>query len=488
MSLRRRPVENATALYLRGQLDLPDTRRVKIALQEMASMQRKGYLFQSIHATAIENAIIGRLYTMESDRKVRRWGINVLALLGKEANCREVVVRILERYPDDPDTVAAGIAAIFKLSRKPNEVLKRLNFDQQMMNLAALQYVDAEKLNLSSFPVDIETATPAVLRQALIVVGIGRANENMFNPRHANATIIKALGAHHDPLVAQYSVWAITENDTLSISDLGISLKNIEYQPSNVRAWMYQLIGMTPASAVQNIDIIQTGIADPDAEIRRGLALGLKQTHFDGLEEVMIDWFSSEANQDVREVLLDHLVKFAHIYPVYEEWVWNAFDAAPSGSAEMLRMQMNASKTPTYAKMQVRKHASENDLFGKGYQVTNNFNIGNIQAGAVAVGAGSSSNVGEVSNFYKAETVEKIQEQLSKAELHIADINEKTEETVAALESIKSARIEPSPDRVNKAIAMIEKVATTTNSIVENIPALTGVVTSLQSLVGSVSF
>jgi hypothetical protein len=91
-----------------------------------------------------------------------------------------------------------------------------------MVTLAALQHVDANKLDLSALPLDVETASPDLLKLGLVVVGLDRAPLNMFHPKHDNAQIVKALGGHHDRIVSQYSIWAITENRTLRLADLGV--------------------------------------------------------------------------------------------------------------------------------------------------------------------------------------------------------------------------------------------------------------------------
>jgi hypothetical protein len=52
-------------------------------------------------------------------------------------------------------------------------------------------------------------------------------------------------------------VWAIAENNNLRLSDLGIPVSSIETQPTNVRAWIFQLIAMSPATAEANREYIE---------------------------------------------------------------------------------------------------------------------------------------------------------------------------------------------------------------------------------------
>ena len=157
-----------------------------------------------------------------------------------------------------------------------------------MVTLAALQHIDANQLDLSSLPIDVEKASPDLLKLALVVVGLDRAPPNMLHPRHENPELVKALGGHHDAVVSQYTVWAITENESLGLGDLGIDVRNIEQQPPNVRAWLLRLIAMTPEDAESNFEFVELGTNDPAAEARAGLALGLRDTYFDGLEALVL--------------------------------------------------------------------------------------------------------------------------------------------------------------------------------------------------------
>ena len=165
--------------------------------------------------------------------------------------------------------------------------------------LAALQHVDHQNLDTSSFPVNIETASPDQLKLALVVVGLDRAPAHLFHPRHDNPAIVEVFGRHDDHIVSQYSVWAITENANLGFGDLGIDIKLIERQPANVRSWVYQLIGMSPDDAVENWEYLVHGMGDVDSEARLGAAVGIKDTFIDGLEPLVLDWFPAEPDNEV---------------------------------------------------------------------------------------------------------------------------------------------------------------------------------------------
>lgn len=238
--------------YLKSQIETGDPARTKKALQEICKHYRDGYHVHPNKLVGLEQSVVGLLYTQDSDEKVRRWALNTLARLGREPQCMEAVMHALKQYDHEPQTSAAAIAAIFRMSRKARAILQKLSFDEQMVTLAALQHVDVNKLDLSALPIDVETASPDLLKLALVIVGLDRAPENMLHPRHENSELVKALGGHHDNVVAQYTVWAITENPSLNLIDLGIDIKLVEDQPANVRAWIYRLIAMTAEDAEQN--------------------------------------------------------------------------------------------------------------------------------------------------------------------------------------------------------------------------------------------
>lgn len=449
-------LDQKTTSYLKNQIESGDSNRTKIALQQLCKHYRQGYRVHPNQLTGVEQSIVGLLYIKGKDDKVRRWALNALARLGRDSHCSEAIMHTLTQYSHDPQTSAAAIAAIYRMSRTASGLLRKLSFDEQMVTLAALQHVDSHKLDLSALPLNVETASPDLLKLGLVVVGLDRAPANMFHPRHNNAEIVKVLGAHHDNIVSQYSVWAITENLSLGLADLGIDIAKIERFPTNVRAWVLRLIAMTPEDAEKFFEYLELGSLDPSPEARTGLAVGLKDTYFDGLDAFVLDWFTSEADADVRCYLLDHMVRQALLSPSYERMVLELYEKEPVGSALRERMEAMAAGMAMYAKL---KRADQSmDLF-KGLNVTNNtYNIaGAIQGGAISLG-GDASNQGSVKAHYAQQTVEELQRELSKAERELHEIEIDQALRKVALDAIKAAKAEPSPGLIDEAIKALEKV------------------------------
>jgi hypothetical protein len=395
----------------------------------------------------------------------------------------EAIVSTLKQYSNEPQTSAAAIAAIYRMSRKASNILKKLSFDEQMITLAALQHVDANRLDLSSLPINVESASSDLLKLALVVVGLDRAPPNMLHPRHDNPQLVKALGGHHDDVVSQYSIWAITENRGLGLEDIGIDIRNIQQQPTNVRAWLFRLIAMTPEDAEQHFEYIELGTQDPAAEARAGLALGLRDTYFDGVEAIVLDWFTSEPDAEVNQHLLDHMVRNSSDCPSYEAMVLEVYEKEPAGSSLRLRMEAAAAGTVLYGKF--KQMDGTLDLFRGVTLVTNNtFNVsGGIQGGAVSLG-GDATNSAPTTIHYNPQTIEAIQSELSKAERELHQVSIDPDLKQQALDHVQAAKADPSPDKLSKAIAALGQVESVATKLVGAGTAIGTIGTAIAKLAG----
>jgi hypothetical protein len=477
-------LDPSNTTYLKTQIESGDPTRTKRALQSLCQVYRQGFRIPHDARIGVEQSIVGLLYTAKDDEKVRRWALNSLAHVGQEDTSMVAIVEALKRAGSEPQTAAAGVAAIYRLSRQPEVILKALSFDGQMMTLAALQHVDAKKLNLSALPIKIDTASPDILRLALIVVGLDRAPLNMLDPRHDNRQMVKALGSHDDSLVSQYSVWAIAENASLGVADLGIDIRNIEGHPANVRAWLFRLIAMTPEDAQRHFEYIALGTRDPDPEAKLGLALGLRETFFDGIQPLVLDWFTSEPDRDIYQALLDHMVKHASRCPNYEELAVGEYEKAPGGSAVRQRMEASAAGMPLFTKLRWIAYDGSRDLF-RGAPVTNNtFNIsGSVQGGAVSLG-GDAKNSGSTAIHYDPQTISAIQRELSKAESELHALTLAEDLKREALQSVQAAKADPDPGKVAKALEVLAKVEAAATKTLSAGTAIAAIAAALAKVAG----
>jgi len=313
----RRITDNRAA-FIAFELESNDARRQKVALQDVSRLYRTSHRFAPEARIRIEQQING-LSTMSNDPKVVRWCMNVLARLGTKASepCAETV---LKRYAHDPEIVASAVSAIahFRLGNIANfKPLQGISPEVQL--LAAMQTVEATRLEKNSIFLDIDNSDAELLKLALIIVGLGKDIENLFHPRHNNGEIVKALAQHDDPIVRQYSAWAVIENSRLSIEHLGIDLNNIELEPPNVQSKVLQLAASSLPDISHRHEIVIRGTDFPSVDAREGLAKGIVYNYYDGLEGVTLDWFDTDGSSRVQLLLAEHFARFSSAIPSYRD-------------------------------------------------------------------------------------------------------------------------------------------------------------------------
>ena len=489
-------VDPAEIQYLRSQIESPSPVVVKRGLQNLCRLYRQGRRIRDLaDLIAIEQSVVGLILTRGSDGKIRRWALNALAQFGREEFSREAVIHALNNYSEDPETAASAVAALFSMSRDAQKYIKKKNIlDEDLIVLAALQRVSASQIDTSGTSVDIEFASADVLKLALIIVGMDRAPEHLFHPKHPNSEIVNVLGRHHDEIVSQYSVWAITENVNLGVRDLGIDLIEIESQPANVRSWVFQLIAMDEGDARSNLEFIRLGAEDPNPEARRGLTVGLKETYFDGLEDLVMDWFDREHDEDVRRGLVDHLVSQAARCAGYEARAIELYEAEGQESFNRRRMEAMAARTKLWGTFKRISLNQQPDLFGGGFfggdrgeiMPKNIVNISGDVHGSIVSAGEDVSISGSGNTFYDPETVKKIQAALSEAGrvIHEADIA--PELTAEANEAITTAQSDPSPDRLRTAVRFMGKIQTVVSKASEAGNSIIKLISTLQKLGGPI--
>jgi hypothetical protein len=160
---RQRLLDRVESDYLRSQIDTGDNARAKGALQSLCKSYRLGLTVRPELRLGVVNSLVGIAFNASIDEKVRRWVLNALARVGNENDCLPAVKHLLNNFGNEPETVASGIAALYKLCKRsnPEAILERMDFDAQMTTLAALQHAPAHGLDLSELPLDVDKAEPS---------------------------------------------------------------------------------------------------------------------------------------------------------------------------------------------------------------------------------------------------------------------------------------------------------------------------------------
>lgn len=359
MSTKNAPTGKAA--FIRYELDNGDDRRKKVALQEIARVYRSGGRFASDARNGLELTING-LLSASPDEKVIRWSLNCIAQMGTRDGSMGAVDRALIQHVGNPEIIAAAVAAAAKLYVGQLEECTALGSIQpEIRILAALQVTPASKLDLSGFQIKVDTADDEVLKLALITVGLNRAFENMFHPRHSNAALVRALGQHDNAIVKQYSVWSVIENSKLSINDLGIPFSNLEREPPNVQSKLLQLAAEQMVNLKERQEIIRMGSYQPTIQAREGLAKGLQYQFYEGLQDITLDWFDVEAKLAVKELLAEHFARFGSKCISYQD---KALELLESDSNLKKRLYLGAEGTALFGKLKANDlREGTRDLF-----------------------------------------------------------------------------------------------------------------------------
>jgi hypothetical protein len=341
-------ISHQQAAYLRYELSIYDVRRQKAALQDLCRLTRSGLTFQPEAKASFEQMVAG-LTVNASDTKVVRWGLNAIARIGTVANTAESAKIALRRHAGDPEIVAAAVSALASLHRGQIPLdIKMGEIDPATRMLAAMQTVAPKLLNSVSLSIDIDTADAELLKLALIVIGLNRDIQHLLHPRHENGTIVRALGQHDDPIVRQYSIWAVIENARLGAEHLGIPFEGIDKEPPNVQAKLLQLAPDAIADPIKRQDLIIAGTNLSSVEAREGLAKGLSHNFYEGLQDVTISWAKSETADRVLLPLAEHFARHASEAPSYREEALTLYDRGP---AFRERVRLGAEGTKLYAEV-----------------------------------------------------------------------------------------------------------------------------------------
>ncbi len=485
-----RPIESVVASYLRAQIGSGSVGSIKAGLQHLCELLRSGHVLREADRALTEQLVVGVLYNQgRSDEKVRRWALNAIARVGRIESAGEAITFTLENFSDEPQTAASAIAALFAL--EPDEAYSRLkrnhDFPEDLLILAALQHAQHSMLAGTNTRVNIDRATIDVLKLALVAVGLNRAPEHVFDPRYENSQIVRDLGRHNDAVVSQYSVWAIIENDTLGLRDLGVPMKDIEAQPANVRAWMHRLSASGERNRAKNLEYVRLGASDSDVVVRSGLALGLNQVFYDELAPLVLDWHGSETDEDCRLRLLDHIVRQA--------------DRSPSYKARALEVYRDDA-TSERLRGRLRAHAAGHDLFGDFARfdssggpalfdlsqttgvinVKNVMNIqGNVTGSSISQGGDATTSVAQ--SVLSAEGIKEVRTILASAQrdVHAAELDSNLKQEILA--AIEKAAAAPAPETVSGLLGILRKVG----GIIGPTAKAAGIIASIISAVSGFS-
>ena len=374
------------AEYIQLLLGHPLPKGKEAALERLCSHYRRGFRLHDPHGVC--QTLSGLLY--HGEPSVRRWTFNAIALVGNKGQNLEATRHALELNRADEDTCAAGMAALVALTTEAETEarLKQMGVEVDgVVLLAAAQQAPAYKGRLAERRVSPDLATAPELRLAAVLIGLDKAPEHLFTLGHQNADVIGALSGHDDRLVAQYAVWAVSERTDLNISHLGFPPAQLLDRPEDVRKYGYRLATADDTTAERYRELIEEAAHDKSVKAREGLAVGLANAYFEGLEAITLDWLTRETDAPIRDALVDHFVAQSQRSPLYAESAEDAYRTAAEGSMLRAKLQATAEGKPIYGTFRrIELQSSTRDLPGVGADLFGGVNVTNYNIKAQNVG------------------------------------------------------------------------------------------------------
>ena len=268
----------------------------------------------------------------------------------------------LAKHQENPEIVGAALSALAALYRGQIPELDGLkNVAPETRVLAAMQTLPPAMLQFDGLKINIDQADTEILKLALIVVGLNKDIQNLLHPRHENGDIIRALGQHDDRIVRQYSVWAVIENNLLTLDHLGILFSDIEKEPTNVQSKMLHLGASTIPDLSERQSLIIQGSNFASVDAREGLAKGLAKTYYDGLQDVTLRWYETEDSHRVQLVLAEHFARYSEESPSYLK---KALELAEENKEFRERVLLGAEGLPLYGQIVSLENSTSLSLFG----------------------------------------------------------------------------------------------------------------------------
>ena len=240
------------------------------------------------------------------DVLVRRWAIKALALIGHPDDFQ----RIIDRLKAEPDAEARswGVTGLVRNARDRSldELCAMSGLPKtSALALAARLYAPNRWISRNTEPVGISlNGDDLTLKWATFLIGYDRAPEHLFDPRHSNEVFLGELNAHHAADISEYSIWALWARPGFGVAHSKVPLLDANKHPESVRKWLYRLATQSPHQVGLDPDRLLDLRLDHSAKAREGLATGVADLDPSEFGFQVLDWYTVEANQQVRENLL----------------------------------------------------------------------------------------------------------------------------------------------------------------------------------------
>jgi hypothetical protein len=429
----------------------------KQALQRLCSLYRRGGVLAA--PQRMKGFIIHAL--VDEDSKVKRWAFNALAQLGEPADIA-LMIGPWKNNRSESEVFEAGLTALARLVPKEEllVILREAGVEVDPGVLMALgQQTNEFKAELAGVRLEVGRATDGELRAATLLIGLKQAPDTLFSGRFPVSDVIGDLNTHHDPIVAQYSFWATVEHPDLGLDNVRVPASDFPKLPPNVQSWAYRTLTKDGSNAAQHYDAIVGASESPFAEVREGVAIGLRDIYYDSLDITVADWLLDEPDTAVSDRLLEHMACHVARSSAYRDEVLKAYREAGNGS--VLRSRLEAANRDAAVALELRRIAlqmNDPDLFASmvAPTMTNTQNFNNVvNAGGISnSGTGNEGSVQIISTAQARATALPVLEQL----LQALEATNAPNGAAEGAEIAKEAIATPTKGKVERVVGWLKKV------------------------------
>lgn len=288
-----------------------------------------------------------------SEILVRRWAIKALALIGHPDDFQRLIDRL--RVEEDSEAQTWGITGLIKNAedRGLKAICDMAGLENSSaITLAARLYAPNSWIAAQSDHPRISLDTDELtLKWATFLIGYGKAPEDLFHPHFSNEIFLGELNAHDSPDISEYSIWGLWVRPEFGAGYSKIPLSDAKKHPESVRKWLYRLGTKSPEAVGLDKDALSDLRRDSSARAREGLATGIADLEAAAFGMEVLDWYSAEPDEQVRENLLASMASRSGESADYSDAVEQKFaDSAPD-SLLRRRLLVASSGNALYARL-----------------------------------------------------------------------------------------------------------------------------------------
>lgn len=279
---------------------------VQKVLQDLEKALRRGRI--PADSRRMRAAVIACL--SRESLAIKRWAINVLVELGVDGSFDELDA-LVPHCADDPDLLASVVRLLFSGMQDVAAIrfMKRADFSVEgLVLIAGSEFSKKLRKRLVDEKIPLENAGSDELRAGIVLTGRGKAPENLFLRNHPNAVALSELNLHDEPGVVKYALWGMAELE-MDHRELKIPVEEIDECEEQIRKWIYRLIFANVEGLSSNIDLISHITRDDSVKVREEGAIGLRRNFVQEAVPHVLKWYAGEANEQVRNALIDHFAR-----------------------------------------------------------------------------------------------------------------------------------------------------------------------------------